>query len=185
MGKYTNKPSSSRLLLIAVLAVTAGCLFIAALQEPKEEKTTDWIRLDRQVADVLGDGEAEHQVSGTQKEGGNEVEMVGPNEREKEGGHEPNEGLNEEGVHGQRKGQMGEGNSAQGAAAAGAGKLNINQATAEELDELKGIGPSKAQAIVDDRELHGFYTRIEEITRVKGIGEKLFEGIKDSIVAVP
>lgn len=63
------------------------------------------------------------------------------------------------------------------------GKLDINHATAAELDSLKGIGPAKAQAIVDDRELNGPYAAVDDLLRVKGIGEKLLAGIKESIVA--
>lgn len=65
------------------------------------------------------------------------------------------------------------------------GKLDINRASAEELDSLKGIGPAKAQAIVDDRERNGYFTGVEQLTRVKGIGEKLLSTIKDSVVARP
>jgi comEA protein len=64
-------------------------------------------------------------------------------------------------------------------------KIDINNATTEQLQTLKGIGPSKAAAIVADREQKGKYKRIEDIKRVKGIGEKLFAGIEESIVASP
>lgn len=66
-----------------------------------------------------------------------------------------------------------------------AGRIDINAATAEQLQQLKGIGPSKAQAIVEDREQKGRFKRVEDIKRVKGIGEKLFAGIQESIVAGP
>lgn len=71
------------------------------------------------------------------------------------------------------------------AGAEAAGKIDINTATAAQLQQLKGIGPSKAQAIIDDREQKGKFKRIEDIKRVKGIGEKLFAGIQESIVASP
>lgn len=64
-------------------------------------------------------------------------------------------------------------------------KININTATAEQLQSLKGIGPSKAAAIIADREKLGAFQSIDEIKRVKGIGEKLYAGIKESIVAEP
>lgn len=63
-------------------------------------------------------------------------------------------------------------------------KININTANADQLQTLKGIGPSKAQAIIADREQKGDFRSIDEIKRVKGIGEKLFAGIKESIVAL-
>lgn len=66
-----------------------------------------------------------------------------------------------------------------------AGRLDLNRATAAELDELKGIGPSKAKAIVEDREKNGHFASVDDLLRVKGIGEKLLAGIKDSVVTRP
>ena len=60
-------------------------------------------------------------------------------------------------------------------------KLNINTASAEELDKLPGIGPSKANAIVNYRNQNGNFKTIEEIQKVKGIKEGLFAKIKDHI----
>lgn len=58
--------------------------------------------------------------------------------------------------------------------------VNINTATVEELQSLKGIGKSKAQAIVAYRNEQNF-TSIDDIKKVKGIGPKLFESIKQDI----
>ncbi len=57
----------------------------------------------------------------------------------------------------------------------------INHATEAELSVLVGIGPTKATAIVDYRILHGYFNTKEEIMSVKGIGEGIFEEIKDDI----
>lgn len=62
-----------------------------------------------------------------------------------------------------------------------ASKININTATAAQLIQLKGIGEKKAQAIVDYRNENGAFGSIDEIKKVSGIGEKIFEGIKDYI----
>ena len=70
--------------------------------------------------------------------------------------------------------------SAQSAAQA-SGLVNINTATADELQALSGVGPSTAQAIVDDREKNGLFASAEDLMRVSGIGEKKFAKIKDSI----
>jgi competence protein ComEA len=59
--------------------------------------------------------------------------------------------------------------------------VNINTATAEQLDVLPGIGPTKAQAIIDYRNEHGRFTSIEDIQNVKGIKEGEFSKIKDHI----
>ncbi len=59
--------------------------------------------------------------------------------------------------------------------------LDINQASAEDLCNLKGIDTVKASAIVEYREAHGPFTSIEDIKHVKGIGDKTFENIKENI----
>ncbi len=61
------------------------------------------------------------------------------------------------------------------------GELNINTATATELETLPGIGPTLAQRIVDYREAHGPFAAVEDIMNVRGIGEGLFSEIRDLI----
>ena len=61
-------------------------------------------------------------------------------------------------------------------------KVNINTATAEELMSLKNIGKKKAESIVKHREEFGSFTTIEELKGVKGVGDKIFNKIKDQIV---
>ncbi len=61
------------------------------------------------------------------------------------------------------------------------GKININTATSDELQQLSGIGEVKAKAIIEYRTNYGNFTTIDELMNVKGIGEKTFEKIKDSI----
>jgi len=59
--------------------------------------------------------------------------------------------------------------------------VNINRATAQELEQLPGIGPALAQEIIEYRERHGNFTRLEQLKRVPGIAEKKFEHIKPLI----
>lgn len=60
-------------------------------------------------------------------------------------------------------------------------QVNINTADITLLMTLKGIGNKKANEIILYREKKGLFKSIEEIKEVSGIGEKLFEGIKDEI----
>ena len=60
-------------------------------------------------------------------------------------------------------------------------KVNINTATEAELDALPGIGEAKAKAIVEYRNENGNFKSISDIKKVKGIGDKIFEELKDLI----
>ena len=59
--------------------------------------------------------------------------------------------------------------------------IRINSATVEQLDTLSGIGPSIAKKIIDYRSKNGGFKNIEELKLVSGIGDKLYEEIKDGI----
>ena len=59
--------------------------------------------------------------------------------------------------------------------------VNINTATLEELKTLNGVGDSKAKSIIEFREQSGGFKSKEDIKNVTGIGEKMFERIKEQI----
>ncbi|MBI5305568.1 MAG: helix-hairpin-helix domain-containing protein [Chloroflexi bacterium] len=61
------------------------------------------------------------------------------------------------------------------------GKINLNTATLPELDTLPGIGPAIAQRILDYRQQNGAFAKIEDIKKVRGIGDAMFDQIKDLI----
>lgn len=67
------------------------------------------------------------------------------------------------------------------ASASDSSKVNINTATAQQLCTLSGIGQSRADAIIAYREEHGPFQTIEDIKKVSGIKDKVFEQIKDNI----
>lgn len=62
------------------------------------------------------------------------------------------------------------------------GKIDLNAATTDELVQIKGIGEKYAQRIIEYREKNGPFRQIEDIMKVKGIGPKTFESIKESLI---
>lgn len=60
-------------------------------------------------------------------------------------------------------------------------KIHINRADEKTLDELPGIGPAMAKRIVDYRNAHGPFQAIEDLKKVRGIGEVKFEQMKDMV----
>ena len=60
-------------------------------------------------------------------------------------------------------------------------KISINNATLEELLTLNGIGETKAKAIIEYREKNGAFSSLEDLTKVDGIGQALFDKIKENI----
>jgi competence protein ComEA len=69
-----------------------------------------------------------------------------------------------------------------GGAAAPSGKLDLNRATASDLDALPGIGPVLAQRIVDHRTSQGPFRSVDELDDVPGIGPAIFGELADLVV---
>ncbi|MGH7492015.1 MAG: ComEA family DNA-binding protein [bacterium] len=61
-------------------------------------------------------------------------------------------------------------------------RLNINRASAVELTALPGIGPVMAQRIVDYRERHGKFRRLEDLNQVHGLGKRKLAALKELVV---
>jgi competence protein ComEA len=61
-----------------------------------------------------------------------------------------------------------------------AARVNLNSASAEELARLPGVGPAKAQAIIEHRKGEPFH-KPDDLRKVKGIGDKLYDRVKDQI----
>ena len=71
--------------------------------------------------------------------------------------------------------------AAAGDAAAPAGPVNLNTATAEQLDGLDGIGPTTAQKIIAYRREHGGFGSVSELDRIPGIGEKRMATLREQV----
>lgn len=61
-------------------------------------------------------------------------------------------------------------------------KINLNEATVQQLVKIKGIGQKYAERIVEYRENNGKFEKVEDVMKIKGIGKKKFESIKDTII---
>jgi competence protein ComEA len=62
-----------------------------------------------------------------------------------------------------------------------AGPVDVNRATADELDELPGVGPATAAAIVTERTRNGPFTSVDDLDRVPGIGPAKLEALRDLV----
>jgi competence protein ComEA len=71
---------------------------------------------------------------------------------------------------------------ASGGGAGGGGPVDLNTADLAELDELPGVGPVTAQAIVDHREQQGPFTAVDQLLDVQGIGEARLAQLRDLVV---
>ena len=67
------------------------------------------------------------------------------------------------------------------AGSAGAPKLSLAAATADQLDEIDGIGPTLAERILEYRTEHGGFRTLDELREVEGIGEKRFATLREAL----
>ena len=90
-------------------------------------------------------------------------------------------------LHSKQEGGVTEGNSEKGKSSnttpsnSKQGTININTATLEELQTIKGIGKKKAEAILKYRKEHGAFRTKEDLLQVKGIGKKALEVIESQV----
>jgi competence protein ComEA len=59
--------------------------------------------------------------------------------------------------------------------------VNINTASVDELDAVKGIGPSKAKAIVEHRDKNGPFKSVDDLKEVKGFGDKSLDKLRSEL----
>ena len=61
------------------------------------------------------------------------------------------------------------------------GPVNLNTATPDQLEDLPGVGPATAQAILDYRKEHGRFTNVDELIDVRGIGEAKLAALRPKV----
>jgi competence protein ComEA len=70
-------------------------------------------------------------------------------------------------------------------AASAAGPVNLNTATAADLQALPGVGAATARLIIEHRQKNGGFKKVEELMNIKGIGEKSFLKLKPMVTVGP
>jgi competence protein ComEA len=84
-------------------------------------------------------------------------------------------------VAGAAAGAVASGGAPSGAGTAPGAKIHLSTATAEQLDEVDGIGPTLAERIVEYRNEHGGFRSLDELAEVEGIGEKRLATLRDAL----
>lgn len=79
------------------------------------------------------------------------------------------------------------GTTATGAATSGSttATIDLNSATLEQLQTISGVGPKRAQDIIDYRDQHGGFKKVEELKEISGIGDKIFADIQPKVSVGP
>ncbi|REK59873.1 MAG: hypothetical protein C6W55_00605 [Thermobacillus sp.] len=179
-----------------LLLLAAGLLWGAFRDEKPDRLPPDWRPVNERLAASAGENDkmnAGHAGSSGavppsaagRNGGGSDAESDGAepaSDGEPAGSGSGAEGTAGVPLSGDAGASGGSPDAASGSAPA-AGGFDINRATEAEWDELPGIGPAKARAIVEDRERNGPFRSIDDLARVKGIGPKLLERIKEAIEA--
>jgi competence protein ComEA len=80
-----------------------------------------------------------------------------------------------------RRGAAESASATPGAGGPAAAPVNLNTATAEQLDTLDGVGPSTAQKILAFRQQHGGFASIDDLTQIPGIGPKKLAALKPQV----
>lgn len=65
----------------------------------------------------------------------------------------------------------------------GQGKININTASKEDLEQIQGIGSKRAEMIVQYRQQHGGFKSLDELNNIPRIGQELTDAVKQRLAA--
>ncbi|QYR20175.1 ComEA family DNA-binding protein [Paenibacillus sp. sptzw28] len=188
------KPMKSYLvahrLVTGCLLLLGFVLFAAAIWQPETSEPPGWIAMNEQVKQALEPLAQQEQQNAFNSTGNKAPETKSGSGSRVIGGEaarsEPSGAAEERsGITGANGSSKEAGTVKAGGASAEDGKIDINRANAQEFDALPGIGAIKAQTIVADREKNGRFQTADDLLRVKGIGPKLLDKIRGSIVARP
>lgn len=172
-----------RVTIVAVLAIAGAALLAAALFRPETRLPEGWEPVNRQLSEALHTYEIGSKLPGAvgqeDQSSLQQTEGVQAVSTEQKNGAAVVIADTERAVNDEQSAEQSQKEDA--ALNADSGLLNINRASAAQLEQLPGIGPAKARAIIEDRDRNGPFRKVEELTRVKGIGDKLLEKVKPSI----
>jgi competence protein ComEA len=188
-----NQSANKLQFLLFIAFIAAGIIFLgAAMSQQKAAEPPGWTAINEQVGTALE--QLAQNDGGDASNPGTAAETAGPDVVQKPGTvakTSGSDGAQSTGTKSAEADQSGAGTAGGSPKAAGEavregasdGRIDINRASAEELETLPGIGMAKAKLIVDDREKNGPFHSADDLLRVKGIGPKLLEKMKPSIVA--
>lgn len=178
---------SRRLAAAGLLLLASGLLWAAVQDERPERLPPDWQPVSERPpaasADMQAGGTAVQAVKAEGKEQNAAAEPSQSADNDPAAAAAPHEAAPEDGGMKAQADDRPE-NADSGGCPCGAapvGGFDINRATEAEWDELPGIGPAKAKAIVADRERNGPFRSVDDLARVKGIGPKLLERLREAI----
>jgi len=207
--------SNQKRLVIGLLAAAAAVLLIMSVREKREVDPPGWVAMNEQVENALNMGlsaqppvKESGQLQSTQTAAGAELQVPAANAPNSGPAVTPSEGTapiqadttqQHTAAAGNDKGNTTVIDEAAGTTTtnsntngntnsnteSNSGGMDINHATAEQLMTLSGIGEAKANAIIADRSKNGPFRSVDDLQRVKGIGSKMLEKLRPSIVVKP
>ncbi|EHS57038.1 ComEA family DNA-binding protein [Paenibacillus sp. Aloe-11] len=169
---------------ITLALIGSGLILFAGGQRPEPQE--EWTLLNRKVEQVLAVESEPKELQGKSDDAsGKRAAKANSDQTERSPAgqaagtmkHNPVKGAAAVQVAVSENLATGNANSAT-TSVSGEKKVNINTATAAELMELPGVGAKKAEAILDYRNQHGPFQRVNDLDHVKGIGAKMLAKMK-------